>query len=74
MQRIVIHIKADRFLKYGHLHLEYAAKLSVASTTIVTGCYYNQTSNLRRTLVGNNNFYHPDVVDASPVGTVPNTF
>ena len=35
MQRILIHIKANSFVKYGHLHPEYAANL------VVSGEYYH---------------------------------
>ena len=34
---------------------------------------YRKVSNIRRTLVGNKNFYHSDVVGASPVGAAPTT-
>ena len=34
---------------------------------------YRQTSNIRRTLVGNKIVDHSDLVGASPVGTAPTT-
>ena len=34
---------------------------------------YRKTSNIRRTLVGNTNFDHSDVVGASPVSAAPTT-
>ena len=35
---------------------------------------YRQTSNIRRTLIGNKNADHSDVVGASPVGADPTTY
>ena len=35
---------------------------------------YRKTSNIRRTLVGNNIVDHSDVVGAPPVGAAPTTF
>ena len=34
---------------------------------------YRKTSDIRRTLVGNKNVDHSDVVGASPVGAAPTT-
>ena len=40
---------------------------------IVVNAYYRQTSNISRSLVGNEPVDHSDVVGASPAGAAPTT-
>ena len=54
-------------------------KVSIAETVSMSRCYcgpttnYRQTSNIKRTFVGNLIVDHSDVVGALPVGAAPTT-
>ena len=53
---------------FAYIHLEYA---DAAGATVPVE--YRQTTNIIRTLVGNNIVYHSDVFGASPVGAASTT-
>ena len=54
----------------SHQSLSYSLRRQVISNY---GIDYRQTSNIRRTLIGNKFVDHSDVVGASPVGAAPTT-
>ena len=47
--------------------------LCILAVTPKRQCHYRKTSNIRRTLLGNEIVDHSDIVGASPVGAAPTT-
>ena len=60
----------DHGKDYG-LHISCQVFIMIPSPLHFDG--YRETSNIRRTFVGNKTFDHSDVVGASPVGAAPTT-
>ena len=62
-----------RYSKWYQLVCKFDCDKHRAVRTISSHVTYRQTSNIRRTLVGNKLVDHADVVGASPVGAAPTT-